>query len=486
MHSTDTAIVWLRRDLRLADQPALHAAAQRHARVLPLYLHAPEEESPWLPGAASRWWLHHSLSALAESLAALGSPLLIRRGPSTEALRQLARETGAGAVYWTRLYEPTGIARDRMVKEALRADGLLAESFNAALLFEPWELKTGGGEPYRVFSPFWRNAEARLDHLPAPLPAPARLSPPERSVAGLSIAELNLLPRIPWDEGFYPHWTPGEAGARQRLEQFAASAIGRYKEQRDQPAVPATSGLSPHLHFGELSPRSALLAAREAARTASPGWLASAEHFVRELGWREFSHHLLFHYPATDRLPMYDKFAAFPWRQPDDYASDLAAWQQGRTGIPIVDAGMRQLWQSGWVHNRVRMIVASLLTKNLLIPWQEGAQWFWDTLVDASLPQNSLGWQWSAGCGADAAPYFRIFNPVLQGEKFDPEGSYTRRWLPELARLPAKYLHRPWEAPSEIRRAAGLGLDSVYARPIVDLARSRDRALAAYEQIKAG
>lgn len=486
MHSTDTALVWLRRDLRLTDQPALHAAAQRHARVLPVYLHAPEEESPWQPGAASRWWLHHSLSALAEGLAALGSPLLIRRGPSLEALRQLARETGAGAVYWTRLYEPTSIARDRTVKEALRADGLIAESFNAALLFEPWELKTGGGEPYRVFSPFWRNAEARLDSLPAPLPAPARLRPPERSPSGLSLAALELLPRIPWDEGFYQHWTPGEAGARQRLEQFAAGAIGRYKEQRDQPAVLATSGLSPHLHFGELSPRSALLAAREAARTASPGWLASAEHFVRELGWREFSHHLLFHYPATSQAPMYDKFAAFPWRQPDDYAADLAAWQRGHTGIPIVDAGMRQLWHSGWMHNRVRMIVASLLTKNLLIPWQEGAQWFWDTLVDASLPQNSLGWQWSAGCGADAAPYFRIFNPVLQGEKFDPEGAYTRRWLPELARLPAKYLHRPWEAPSEIRRAAGIGLDSVYARPIIDLARSRDRALAAYERIKAG
>jgi len=483
---TETAIVWLRRDLRLADQPALHAAASRHARVLPVYIHAPEEEAPWSPGGASRWWLHHALTALGESLVRLGSPLVIRRGPSLETLRTLVKESGAGAVYWTRVYEPAAIARDKAVKEALRADGLIAESFNAALLFEPWELKTGAGEPYRVFSPFWRNAEARLDSLPPPLPAPGRLVAPQRIPDGLPVADLGLLPTIDWDGGFYEHWTPGEAGALTRLRRFADEPIRRYKEQRDQPAVQATSALSPHLHFGELSPRTALAAARDAAREAGPGWLANAEHFVRELGWREFSHHLLFHFPTTPDQPMYAKFAPFPWREPADYAADLAAWRRGRTGIPIVDAGMRQLWHTGWMHNRVRMIVASLLTKNLLIPWQEGARWFWDTLVDASLPQNSLGWQWSAGCGADAAPYFRIFNPVLQGEKFDGAGAYTRHWVPEVAKLPEKYLHRPWEAPSEIRRAAGIALDSVYAQPIIDLARSRDRALAAYEQIKGG
>lgn len=480
------AIVWLRRDLRLADQPALHAAATRHERVLPVYLYAPEEEAPWSPGAASRWWLHHTLAALGESLAGLGSPLLIRRGPSLDGLRTLAKETGAAAVYWTRVYEPAAIARDKAVKEALRADGLIAESFNAALLFEPWELQTGGGDPYRVFSPFWRNAEARLDALPPPLPPPVALKPPAERPAGIAVEALALLPRIPWDGGFREHWQPGEAGALAALQRFAADPIRRYKEQRDLPAVPATSALSPHLHFGELSPRTALAAARDAAREAGPGWLANAEHFVRELGWREFSHHLLYHYPRTTDAPMYDKFAAFPWRDPAHYAADLAAWQRGRTGIPIVDAGMRQLWHTGWMHNRVRMIVASVLTKNLLIPWQEGALWFWDTLVDASLPQNSLGWQWSAGCGADAAPYFRIFNPVLQGEKFDGEGAYTRHWVPEVARLPDRFLHRPWEAPSEVRRAAGIGLDSVYATPVVDLAKSRDRALAAYEKIKGG
>ncbi|MDP3859340.1 MAG: deoxyribodipyrimidine photo-lyase [Stagnimonas sp.] len=479
-----TALVWLRRDLRLLDQPALHAAAERHQRVLPVYIHAPEEEAPWAPGAASRWWLHHALAALGEALARLGSPLVIRRGPSLETLRALVLETGASAIYWTRVYEPAAIARDQAVKEALRADGLSAESFNAALLFEPWQLKTGAGEPYRVFTPFWRNAAAQLDGLPPPLPAPVRLTGPEPALKSLPLAALDLLPKIAWDAGFHARWTPGEAGALARLRAFVAEPIRRYRDQRDLPAQPVTSALSPHLHFGELSPRTALAAARDAGREAGPGWLASAEHFVRELGWREFSHHLLFHYPHTAEQPMYAKFAPFPWREPADYAGDLSAWQHGRTGIPIVDAGMRQLWTTGWMHNRVRMIVASLLSKNLLIPWQEGARWFWDALVDASLPQNTLGWQWSAGCGADAAPYFRIFNPVLQGEKFDGDGAYTRRWVPEIAKLPEQYLHRPWEAPSEIRRAASLGPDSIYAKPIVDLGASRDRALAAYARIK--
>ena len=479
-----TALVWLRRDLRLHDQAALHAAAERHRRVVPVYVHAPEEEAPWPPGAASRWWLHHALTALGESLAWLGSPLVIRRGPSLETLRALVQETGASAVYWNRVYEPATIARDQAVKEALRAEGLTAESFNAALLFEPWRLQTGAGEPYRVFTPFWRNAAAQLDSLPPPLPAPVRLTGPEPAPKSLPLAALGLLPKITWDLGFQAHWTPGEAGALARLHAFVAEPIRRYQDQRDQPARPVTSSLSPHLHFGELSPRTALVAARDAAREIGPGWLANSEHFVRELGWREFSHHLLFHYPHTAEQPMYAKFAPFPWREPADYAADLAAWQRGRTGIPIVDAGMRQLWTTGCMHNRVRMIVASLLTKNLLIPWQEGARWFWDTLVDASLPQNSLGWQWSAGCGADAAPYFRIFNPVLQGEKFDGDGAYTRRWVPEVAKLPDQFLHRPWEAPSEIRRVAGLGPDSIYAKPIVDLGASRDRALAAYARIK--
>jgi len=483
-----TAIVWLRRDLRLTDQPALHHAATHHDHVVPAFIYAPDEEAPWQPGAASRWWLHHSLTALAASLAKLGSPLVVRTGPSLAALRALVTATGAEAVYWNRLYEPAVIARDARIKEALRGDGLTVESFNGALLFEPWQLKTGAGEPYRVYSPMFRAAEARFNEVRRLLPAPRSLTPPPQAGEGenRTIENLGLLPKIPWDSGFYEHWQPGEQGALRRLETFASQPIAQYKDLRDQPALDgAVSGLSPHLHFGELSPQQCFVRAQQAQHElVSAGAHGNIHHFVKELCWREFSHQLLYHYPYTTDAPMYDKFAAFPWRKPADYANDLKAWQQGRTGVPIVDAGMRQLWVSGTMHNRVRMIVASFLTKNLLIPWQEGAQWFWDTLVDASLPQNTLGWQWSAGCGADAAPYFRIFNPVLQGEKFDADGSYVRSWVPELATAPSKYIHRMWEAPGEVRRAAGIGLDSPYAKPIVDLMQSRDRALAAYARIK--
>ena len=481
-----TAIVWLRRDLRVTDQPALHHAATHHDQVVPVFVYAPDEETHWQPGAASRWWLHHSLLAVSESFAKLGSPLIVRRGASLATLRALVAETGADAVYWNRLYEPAAMARDARIKEALRADGLTAESFNGALLFEPWQLKTGAGDPYRVYSPMFRAAEARFDEVRRPLPAPKKLTAPANPMQSEAVESLALLPVIPWDSGFYEHWQPGEKGALKRLEQFAEKPIATYKDLRDQPALDgAVSGLSPHLHFGELSPNQAFIRAQQAqSELTGAGAHGNIHHFVKELCWREFSHHLLYHYPHTTSEPMYPKFADFPWRKPEDYADDLKAWQQGRTGIPIVDAGMRQLWVSGTMHNRVRMIVASFLTKNLLIPWQEGAQWFWDTLVDASLPQNTLGWQWSAGCGADAAPYFRIFNPVLQGEKFDADGSYVRTWVPELATAPGKFIHRLWEAPSDVRRAAGIALDSPYARPIVDLMQSRDRALAAYSKIK--
>lgn len=481
-----TALVWLRRDLRLTDQPALHHAAQQYDRIVPVYIHAPEEEAPWQPGAASRWWLHHSLTAHAAALAQLGSPLVIRRGESLASLRQLVAETGATAVYWNRLYEPMVIARDARIKDALRSDGLTVESSNSALLFEPWQLKTGNGAPYRVYSPMFRNAESRFAELRPLLPAPAALSAPAKPLHSETIESLGLLPSIPWDRAFYQHWQPGEQGALMKLERFAAAAIASYKDQRDQPGVEgAVSRLSPHLHYGELSPNQAYIRAQQAeSELSSAGAHGNIHHFVKELGWREFSHHLLYHFPHTPEKAMYAKFDAFPWRDAEDYASDLQAWQQGKTGIPIVDAGMRELWATGIMHNRVRMIVASLLTKNLLIPWQEGARWFWDTLVDASLPQNSLGWQCAAGCGADAAPYFRIFNPVLQGEKFDADGVYVKRWVPELARLPAQFIHQPWEAPGEVRRAAGIAIDSCYAKPIIDLKQSRDRALSAYAKIK--
>ena len=481
-----TALVWFRRDFRVADHPALHHALQTHARVIPIYIHAPAEEAGWPPGAASRWWLHHSLSAHAARLAELGAPLVIRQGSDSLAeLRRLIAETGATAVHWNRLYEPSIVARDKAIKAALREAGIAAESHNSALLAEPWDVKTGGGDPYRVFTPFWRNAGARA--VRDPLPAPARIPAPAQLPASLPVEALKLLPTIRWDGGFYEHWTPGESGAWAQAEAFCADGAARYHDQRDLPAAASTSSLSPHLHFGEIGPVQLVQRSRQLiAENHAQGLVGNVEHFVRELGWREFSHHLLFHYPATTDQPMYDKFAAFPWRDPADYADDLRAWQRGATGVPIVDAGMRQLWHTGWMHNRVRMIVASFLTKNLLIPWQEGARWFWDTLVDASLPQNSLGWQWAAGCGADAAPYFRIFNPVLQSAKFDGEGRYLRRWVPEIAKLPDASLHAPWEAKPSVWLAAKFSPGRDYPKPIVSLSESRDRALAAYARIKGG
>ncbi|MDR3415164.1 MAG: deoxyribodipyrimidine photo-lyase [Nevskia sp.] len=468
-----TAIVWFRRDLRLADNPALHHALKHHAQVLPVYVHAPDEDAPWSPGGAARWWLHHSLAALQLQLRRAGAPLILRRGPSLQALRDLAGAVDAGAVYWNRLYEPAALARDRQVEQALREAGLEVEHFGSALLVEPGQLRTRAGAPFRVFTPFWR-AAATLLPAREPLPEPARLAATPRPPAGLDLKALDLLPRIRWDHGIQQAWQPGAEGAAALLHRYCAEAAGRYGEQRDLPGVDGTSRLSPHLHFGEISPLQIMQRLRRLSdEEPRAGLLPHVEHYLRELGWREFAHHLLHHYPDTPQQPLDAKFARFPWRKPRDYAADLRAWQRGRTGVPIVDAGMRQLWRSGWMHNRVRMLVASFLTKNLLIPWQEGAAWFWDTLVDADLANNTLGWQWSAGCGADAAPYFRIFNPLLQGARFDPHGDYVRRWVEELAQVPDAALH----VSSNGAVADG------YCAPLVDLAASRRRALAAWGDI---
>ncbi len=387
-------------------------------------------------------------------------PLIIRSGDSLTTLRALVKETDAGAVYWNRLYEPAIIARDKKIKEGLRADGLTAESFNANLWFEPWESKTLNGDPYRVFTPFWKQLRARLPSR-SPLPAPQKLHPAR--VKSEPLDSLNLLPCISWDSGFHEAWRPGEVGALKRLNEFCKESAGQYQERRDFPSESVTSRLSPHLHFGEISPVQIFARVQQLlAQNDAAGVLKNADGFLREVAWREFAHHLLFHFPQTPQQPMYDKYANFPWRKNTD--ADLKRWQQGKTGIPIVDAGMRELWATGIMHNRVRMIVASLLTKNLLVNWQEGARWFWDTLVDADLANNTLGWQWVAGCGADAAPYFRVFNPVLQSRKFEA-AAYIRRWVPELATLSDDEIHEPRE-------------------PIVDLAGSRERALMAYQAIK--
>jgi len=461
------AIYWLRRDLRLGDNPALLAALEAAETVLPVFIWSPEEEAPWAPGAAARWWLHNSLDALASELGSHGTRLLLRAGPAAETLASLVAETGAEAVFWNRLYEPTLVARDTHIKARLREQGLMVESCKAALLFEPWEQATGKDEPYRVFTPFWKSA-LRGPEPPPPQAAPADFKPPDRWPQGLDLDALELLPRIRWDDGLAAHWRPGEAGAHIRLAHWCENGLDDYATGRNRPDRDGTSALSPALHHGELTPRQAWHAAA-AQRGNVPE--AALESWLRELGWREFAHHVLFHFPHTPTEPMHEKYAAFPWRE--DHAELLEAWQQGRTGIPIVDAGMRQLWTTGWMHNRVRMIVASLLVKNIRAPWQTGARWFWDTLVDADLASNTLGWQWSAGSGADAAPYFRIFNPVLQGEKFDPQGHYVKRWVPELADVPADRIHKP-----------SVELAANYPAPVIDLKRSRQEALDALASLR--
>jgi len=479
------AVVWFRRDLRLADNPAVSAACAGGRPIIPLYIHAPEEAGDWAPGAASDWWLHHSLEALAGELRRHGLTLVLRRGPSADTLAAVVHETGAGAVHWNRLYEPAFIERDRRIKQTLRAQGLEVGSHNAALLHEPWTVRTGSGGDYRAFTPFWKACRRREAPAP-PLPAPARLQAPAGGLPpGEPPAALGLLPRQRWDAGLARAWTPGRAGAEARLQAFLDDGLGAYDEGRDLPAKPATSRLSPHLHWGEIGPREVWQAVQ--ARLAAAGGeelTAGAEAFLAEIGWREFAHHVLFHHPGFPDEPLNPRFGRFPWR--DDDGGLRRAWERGETGFPLVDAGMRELWSTGWMHNRVRMVTGSLLVKNLRLPWQYGERWFWDTLVDADLASNSLGWQWVAGSGADAAPYFRVFNPVRQGERFDPGGEYVARWIPELERLPPRHRHAPWAAPASALSGAGLRLGEHYPHPVVDLKRSREEALAAFQQIKSG
>ncbi len=467
-----TAIVWFRRDLRLADHPALDRARRDHDHVIPVFIDDTAAEGDWARGAASRWWLHHSLCELDERLRDRGSRLVLARGDSLEALWRIRNASGAEAVYWNRVYEPLLVERDRKVKHALRNDGLTVESCNGSLLFEPWQLLKSDGSPYRVFTPFWKQMQK---HWTPPLasPEPCRLAASKRWPASLELDGLALLPQLDWADGFKDRWAPGELGGKRQLHRFVEQTVADYDRQRDFPGTAGTSRLSPHLHFGEVSPVQVARALDEAGELPAGKGRWS---FLREIAWREFSAHLLFHYPYLADKPLNPSFNDFPWRKAQDYADDLRAWRMGRTGIPMVDAGMRELWATGWMHNRVRMVVASFLTKNLLIPWQEGARWFWDTLVDADLANNTQGWQWTAGCGADAAPYFRVFNPVLQGEKFDPDGRYVRRWCPELASRKGRRIHQPI-APQEAEK---------FDYPVsgVDLKRSRERALEAWQKIR--
>jgi deoxyribodipyrimidine photo-lyase len=475
-----TTLVWFRQDLRIADNPALTAALAHGGAVIPVYLFAPAEEGAWAPGAASRWWLHHSLARLADDLAQLGSRLCLRpTEDSLATLSALARECGATRILWNRRYEPAIIARDQKIKAALRAAGLHTASYNSALLREPWDVKTKTGGPFQVFTPFWRHCLA-LGDPQGPLPAPRALPPPPTWPASATLDGLDLLPSLDWAAGLRDAWTPGSASAHALLQGFLTDAYDTYGTARDQPALQGTSRLSPHLHLGEISPREVWHAVRAFALGRGDGvWRDSK--FLAELGWREFAYHLIYHFPHTPEHPLRENYARFPWA--DDVAA-TQAWTAGKTGYPIVDAGLRELWHTGWMHNRVRMIAASFLIKDLLINWTTGARWFWDTLVCADLAANTLGWQWVAGCGADAAPFFRIFNPTTQGLKFDPDGTYIRRWVPELAPLPAEWIHRPWDAPHEVLAAARITLGKQYPERIIDHEIARRAALNALAAVK--
>ena len=468
-------LVWLRKDLRLTDNPALEAAISTERPVIPLYIldETPEVRSM---GAASLWWLDKSLAALGAEIEARGGRLILRRGKAAEVLDQMVAETSAAGVVWNRLYDKASIDRDAAIKADLRDRGLACESFNASLLNEPWTVKNGSGEGYKVFTPYWRAARELIGEVHV-TPPPATLPAPTQQPGSDSLADWKLHPTKPDWSGGFSMWTPGEAGAAERLESFLASKVQDY-DKRDIPGVEVTSRLSPHLHFGELGPRQVWVATRSAI-AAGDVPAGQGEKFLSEVGWREFNHSILFHRPDITTANFRPEFDAFPWNR-DDAAFE--AWTRGQTGYPIVDAGMRELWTTGFMHNRVRMIVASFLIKHLLIDWRQGEAWFWDTLLDADLPNNVGNWQWVAGSGADAAPYFRIFNPISQGEKFDPNGVYVRRWVPELSNLPDRLIHSPWTAAAHLTPAG----KRTYSRPIVDHGQARERALAAYQSLKGG
>nr|WP_136249474.1 deoxyribodipyrimidine photo-lyase [Ningiella ruwaisensis] len=471
-----TSIVWFRQDLRINDNPALKAACD-NGKVIPVYIldeSAPEKAQL---GGASKWWLHHALNDLADSFE---QQLIVEQGDAKEILHRLADEFNATHVLWNRMYEPWARERDADIKSSFKDSNVVAKSLNGSLLWEPWEISKKDGGPYKVYTPYYRKGCLNHSEPRYPLDRPEiQCHNKVKKEAKSQIDKLKLLPDIPWDKTMREFWTVSEKAAGSKLHWFLNNAITEYKDQRNLPAVRGTSQLSPYLHFGQISPNQVWYAIKDAFHGNTSG--EGVDTYMSELGWREFSYHLLYHFDDIQKRNFNDKFNDFPWRSSD---KDLKAWQKGQTGVPIVDAGMRELWQTGYMHNRVRMIVGSFLVKNLLLDWRKGERWFWDCLVDADTASNSASWQWVAGCGADAAPYFRIFNPVLQGEKFDKEGEYVKQYCPELKKLPKKYIHKPWEAPQDVLEEANVSLGKDYPEPIVDLKDSRKRALDAFDQIK--
>lgn len=474
-----TCLLWFRQDLRLHDNPALIAAAKSGHKIIPVYILDDESAGDWKMGGTSRWWLHHSLKSLDQSL---GNTLVLRAGKADKVIAQLAKDFDVQAVYWNRCYEPWRIARDKHIKDTLSKQGLTVESFNSALLWEPWEVHKSDGSPYKVFTPFYRKGCLGRGEPAAPQKKPSKLDLHNRP-EGLGLDDLKLLPRKPiprWDSKMEAYWHIGEAGAKKRLKEFLEDELNGYKEGRNFPNRENVSRLSPYLHFGEISPRQVWHDSHHAALDQRRE--TDLDTFHSELGWREFSYSLLYHFPSLPDKPLQGRFAEFSWARANK--STLERWQQGQTGFPIVDAGMRELWETGYMHNRVRMIVGSFLVKDLRLHWSHGETWFWDCLVDADLANNSASWQWIAGCGADAAPYFRVFNPTGQSEKFDASGDYIRRWCPELAKLPDKWIHDPSSAPPDILQKAGITLDKTYPSPMVDHKEARVLALEAFKRLK--
>lgn len=469
-------ILWCREDLRVFDNLALHAAAQQGA-VLPVFIY------PEGLGGASYWWLHHSLTEFAQSLNALGVELILKTGEPEDVLRDLAEQTNADQVVWNRVYSQKGIEQGAAVNRILQRDEFATQSFNSQLLTEPTQVLNKQGTPFKVFTPFWRHCLSMLN--PSPLVSVSKLQP--FSISDLAnvqselLSEWGLLPTKPdWSAGLNERWQPGENGAQQRWDHFLDGVIRNYKDGRDFPNTDNTSYLSPHFAFGEIGPRQIWHEVHQAL-AANQVDSVNGQKFLAEIGWREYSRYLLVHFEHIVDQPFNAKFADFTWQTNSKL---LKKWQKGQTGYPIVDAGMRELWHTGYMHNRVRMVVASFLTKHCLTHWKEGADWFWDTLVDADIGSNTVSWQWVSGCGADAAPYFRIFNPILQGEKFDKQGEYIKQWVPELAEVPAKFIHKPWEADPMTLQQANVRLGENYPMPIVDHKTARAAALAAYQAIK--
>lgn len=473
-------IYWFRQDLRVSDLPGLAAAAATGRPVLACYILDDQSPGQWRLGAASRWWLHHSLASLAGAIEKAGGQLCLARGHPDTVLAHLAGSVNADLIFCSRQYEPWARQLEQDLFSELENKGVTLKRYGGSLLWEPETLMNQSGAPYKVFTPFWRKCRG----LPVATESVAEVrfgKWPAQGKYAENLSDWALRPTNPdWAVSWEERWQPGERGATELLDKFLRGPVMEYDQGRNYPARSATSRLSAHLHFGEISPARVFRAAQHAG-TADASVEKETEKFISELGWREFSHHLLFHFPTLPDQAFKAEFSGFPWL---GSADQLRAWQQGKTGYPFVDAGMRELWQTGHMHNRVRMVAASFLCKHLLVDWRAGQRWFWDTLVDADLANNACGWQWVAGSGADAAPYFRIFNPSIQGQKFDKKGEYIRRWLPELEALPGRYLHEPWTAPADVLRDAGVKLGETYPFPIVDHKEARGAALAAYADIR--